>query len=98
MVWGILGNPCPDTLKALRKLAERAPGTDSRSATLFASRWHAIAHFNVLIQVSETLNNAAGMPPTTEATTWVEPPPPPAEMAAFPGPWAAEADNPDGGI
>ena len=95
---GIFGNLCPDTLKALRKLAERALGTDSRSATLLASQWHAIAHFNVLKQVSETLKNAAGMPPTTEASTWVEPPPPPAEMAAFPGPWAAEADNLDGGL
>ena len=97
MVWSVYGNPSPDTLKAFRKLAERAPGTDSRSATLLACRWHTLAHFNVLKQVSATLKNAAGMPPTVNSPDWVDAPPPPAELLAFPGPWAAEADNPDNG-
>ena len=96
MVWGIYGNPCQDTLKALRKLAERAPGTDSQSATVLASRWHTLAHFNILRQVSTMLKDAAGLAPTPPAPDWVEAPPPPAEMLAFPGPWGAEADNPDG--
>ncbi len=95
MVWGIYGNPCPDTLKALRKIAERAPGTDSQSATLLACRWHTLAHFNVLRQVSSMLKDAAGLTPTTAITDWIDAPPMPAEMLAFPCPWSAEASNPD---
>ena len=95
MVWGIYGNPCPDTLKALRKIAERAPGTDSQSATLLACRWHTLAHFNVLRQVSSMLKDAAGLTPTTAITDWIDAPPMPAEMLAFPCPWDAEANNPD---
>jgi hypothetical protein len=95
MVWGIYGNPCPNTLKALRKLAERAPGTDSQSATILACRWHTLAHFNILRQVSAMLKDAAGLAPTPAAPDWVEAPPAPAEMLAFPSPWGAEANNPD---
>jgi hypothetical protein len=95
MVWSVYGNPDSATLKALRRIAERAPNTDPQSATLLACRWHTLAHFNILRQVSSMLKDAAGLAPSTPINDWIEAPPTPAEMLAFPCPCDAEANNPD---
>ncbi len=62
MVWSVYGNPLPETLTALRSLANRTAGAEGRTAHLLADRWHALAHFNVAKEVVRMIKECQAMP------------------------------------